>query len=141
MHHKLFVCTMYDSYGLELCTMYDSHDVYLRVLWTICMYKFSRCHIVIFHVFSFHLPNFDKNQPVSDKDRLGLTTPVFRKNQPHFSVFGFHRSSVVSGAFRSNFADFHRFLLNFSKTDGIGEIRFSLFRRIFKHCLHLMLMM
>jgi hypothetical protein len=88
---------MYDSYGLELCTMYDSHDVYLRVLWTICMYKFSRCHIVIFHVFSFHLPNFDKNQPVSDKDRPGLTTPVFRKTSriSVFPVFTVPPSSLV----------------------------------------------
>jgi hypothetical protein len=46
---------MYDSYSLELCTIYDSHGVYLRVLWTICMYKFSRCHVVIFHGFLFHL--------------------------------------------------------------------------------------
>jgi hypothetical protein len=50
MYHELFTCTMYDFYGLELCTMYDSHDIYLRVLWTICMYKFSRCHVV-FHGF------------------------------------------------------------------------------------------
>jgi hypothetical protein len=42
---------MHDSYGLELRTMYDSHSVYLRVLWTICMYKFSRCHVIIFHGF------------------------------------------------------------------------------------------
>jgi hypothetical protein len=44
---------MYDSHGVDLCIMYDSHGVYLSVLRTICMYKFSRCHTVIFHVFSF----------------------------------------------------------------------------------------
>jgi hypothetical protein len=42
---------MYDYYGLELCTMYDSHDVYLYVLLTIYMYKFSRCYIVVFYGF------------------------------------------------------------------------------------------
>jgi hypothetical protein len=31
--------------------MYDSHGVYLRVLLTIYMYKFSRYHIVVFHDF------------------------------------------------------------------------------------------
>jgi hypothetical protein len=42
---------MYDSHGVDLCIMYDSHDVYLRILCTICMYKFSRYHTVIFHDF------------------------------------------------------------------------------------------
>jgi hypothetical protein len=51
MYHRLFICTMYDFYGLKLCTMYDSHSVYLRVLWTICMYKFNRSHVVVFHIF------------------------------------------------------------------------------------------
>jgi hypothetical protein len=46
------------SYGLELCTMYDSHDVYLCVLWTICMYKFSRCHAVVFTVFFVQFTDF-----------------------------------------------------------------------------------
>jgi hypothetical protein len=43
------------------------------------MYKFSRCHIVVFHVFSVHLLNFDKNQLVSGKNRSELATPVFEK--------------------------------------------------------------
>jgi hypothetical protein len=59
--------------------MYDSYDIYLRVLWTICMYKFSRCHIIDFHYFSFHLPIFYKNYPVSDKIRLKIVTPIFEK--------------------------------------------------------------
>jgi hypothetical protein len=42
MYHELFIYTVHNFYGLELCTIYDSHDIYLRVLWTICMYKFSR---------------------------------------------------------------------------------------------------
>jgi hypothetical protein len=49
MYHGLFVCTIYDSLGLELCTIYESHSVYLHVLWTICIYKFSKCHAVVFH--------------------------------------------------------------------------------------------
>jgi hypothetical protein len=63
MYHGLFACTMYDFHVLELCTMYESHGIYLRVLWTICMYKFSKCHAVVFMVFSFHLPIFGKNRP------------------------------------------------------------------------------
>jgi hypothetical protein len=59
--------------------MYDSYGVYLRVLWTICMYKFSRCHVGVFTVFSFHLQNFGKNRPVSGKNRPELATPVFGK--------------------------------------------------------------
>jgi hypothetical protein len=51
MYHELFACTMYDSHALVLCTVYDSHDIYLRVLLTIYMYKFSRCDIVVFTVF------------------------------------------------------------------------------------------
>jgi hypothetical protein len=52
---------MYDSHDVELCTMYDSHSVYLRVLWTICMYKFSICHDVVFHGFFFSLTDFRQN--------------------------------------------------------------------------------
>jgi hypothetical protein len=68
---------MYDFYGLELCIMYDSLVVYLRVLWIICMYKFSRCHIVGFHGSLFHLPIFDKNQLVFSKNRPEVATSVF----------------------------------------------------------------
>jgi hypothetical protein len=31
-YSDLFICTMYNSYSLELCTIYDSHCVYLCVL-------------------------------------------------------------------------------------------------------------
>jgi hypothetical protein len=58
MYHELFTCLMYDFYGLELCTIYDSHVIYLRVLWTICIYKFSRCHAVVFHDFFVLFTNF-----------------------------------------------------------------------------------
>jgi hypothetical protein len=57
MYYELFACTVNDFYGLKLCTMYDSHDLYLRVLWTICIYKFSICH-VIFHDFFISFINF-----------------------------------------------------------------------------------
>jgi hypothetical protein len=42
---------MYDSHNVDLCNMCDSHGVYLRVLWTIYMDKFSRCHVIVFHDF------------------------------------------------------------------------------------------
>jgi hypothetical protein len=79
---------LHDSY-LELCTMYDSYGVYLCVLWTICMYKFNRCHVVVFTVFSFHERRFSGG------------------DQPHFGVPGFHYFYIVSGAFQPNFLDFH----------------------------------
>jgi hypothetical protein len=34
--------------------------------------------LLFFTVFSFHLPNFDKNRPVSDKNHPKLTAPVYR---------------------------------------------------------------
>jgi hypothetical protein len=52
---------MYDFHGVNLCTMYDSHDVYLYVLWTIYMYKFSRYHVVVFHIFFFPMTDFLEN--------------------------------------------------------------------------------
>jgi hypothetical protein len=44
---------MYDPHNLELCTMYVSDIIYLRVLLTLCMYKFSRCYDIVFHGFFF----------------------------------------------------------------------------------------
>jgi hypothetical protein len=76
-----------------LCTMYDSYGVYLCVLWTICMYKFNRCHIVVFTVFSFHERRFSGG---------GGTGRI--------SVF-----LIFTSAFQPNFLDFHRFLSNFKK--------------------------
>jgi hypothetical protein len=49
---------MYDFHGVELYTIYDSHDVYLHVLQTIYMYKFSRCHAIIFHGFFLSVDRF-----------------------------------------------------------------------------------
>jgi hypothetical protein len=75
------------------------------------MYKFSRCHIVIFHGFSSHLLNFDKNQPVSDKDRPELATPIFRKTGriSVFPVFTVPSSSLVHfGRIFLIFTDFCR---------------------------------
>jgi hypothetical protein len=62
LHVSQIICMycIFDSYSLELYTMYDSHGV-LRVLYIIYMYKFSRCYVIIFHYFSFHLPIFSKN--------------------------------------------------------------------------------
>jgi hypothetical protein len=64
MYYGLFACTIYDSHGVDLYTIYDSHSVYLCVLCTICMYKFSRCHAVIFYVFSFPMPDFWIIRPI-----------------------------------------------------------------------------
>jgi hypothetical protein len=64
MHNQcsgLFICIMYASHGVDLCTMYDSHGVYLCILLTICMYKFSRCHAIVFHGFSIPMPDFLDN--------------------------------------------------------------------------------
>jgi hypothetical protein len=53
MYHILFTYIMYDPHNLELCTMYVSDIIYLRVLLTLCMYKFSRCYDIVFHGFFF----------------------------------------------------------------------------------------
>jgi hypothetical protein len=49
------------THGVDLYTMYDLHGVYLHVLWTICMSKFSRYYAVIFHDFSFPMIDFLDN--------------------------------------------------------------------------------
>jgi hypothetical protein len=38
------------------------------------MYKFSRCHVVVFYSFSFYLPIFDKNRLVSTKIHPKIAT-------------------------------------------------------------------
>jgi hypothetical protein len=108
---------MYDSYDLELCTMYDSHSVYLCILWTICMYKFNRSHVVVFHIFLFHLPIFDENWPVFGKILSKIATEKigrFIGRNSVFSVFSVHLSSPVS---------FCRIFSIFSKNE-IGEVQF-----------------
>jgi hypothetical protein len=52
---------MYDSHSVDLCIMCDSHGVYLCVVWTICKYKFSRCHAVVFHGFFFPMTSCWEN--------------------------------------------------------------------------------
>jgi hypothetical protein len=52
---------MNDSHDMYLCTMYDSYGVYLNILCTICMYKFSTCYTIIFHNFSIPMINFLDN--------------------------------------------------------------------------------
>jgi hypothetical protein len=54
MNYLYVLCITHD---VDLGTMCDSHCVYLRVLWTICMYKFSRCY-TIFHGFFFPMIEF-----------------------------------------------------------------------------------
>jgi hypothetical protein len=45
---------------LSLCNMYASHSVYLRVLLTIYMYKFSRCQCRCFSRFFFLFTDFQQ---------------------------------------------------------------------------------
>jgi hypothetical protein len=61
MYYALFICTIYDSRGVDLYIMCDSNGVYLHVLRTICMYKFSRYHVIIFHTFFFPMTDLLKN--------------------------------------------------------------------------------
>jgi hypothetical protein len=52
------------------------------------------------------------------------TQLIYRPNRLIYRCSRFHCSSVVSGAFWLNFPNFHQILLIFSKTDGIGDVRF-----------------
>jgi hypothetical protein len=71
----LHVLYMYDSHGVDLCTMCDSHSVYLRLLWTICMYKFSRYHNIALHSF------FLSNDRFSEK--ISRFLPTFIRESPN----------------------------------------------------------
>jgi hypothetical protein len=66
--------------------------------------------LLFFMIFSFHLLIFDRNLPVSGKNRPEITTPIYRCNRPinhqirpNFSIPDFYCSSVVSGAFQPIF--------------------------------------
>jgi hypothetical protein len=133
MYHGLFACIMYASNCLKLCTMYDSHGVYLCVLWTICMYKFSTTHVVVFHGFFVPFTEFLQKsagfqQKPSGTRRTGLSVkpadlsikPADLSPKPaafqcfQFSLF-LHRLRCVS-------VKFSQILPNFSKTDGVGDV-------------------
>jgi hypothetical protein len=138
---NLFTCIMDYLHVLYMILMVLSCVLYMTLMMFIYMYYglFTCTNLVdvmllFFMVFSFHLPIFDKNRPISDKIHPKITTPIFKKNRPIFGLPSFHCSSVVSGVFRPNFFfKFHQFLLNFSKTDRISEVWFSSFHRIFEH--------
>jgi hypothetical protein len=85
---------------------------------------------LFFTVFLFHLS-------ISVKIARKSPRRFFGKNRPHFSLPGFYCSSVVAGTFRPIFSEFCRFFFNFPKTNGIDELWFASFRRIFEHCLEL----
>jgi hypothetical protein len=74
------------------------------------MYKFSRCYVIVFTVFSFHLPNFDKNRSVFDKNRPKLAMPGFEKTDRFIGQTGcisvFLFSLFIFRAFQLNFPDF-----------------------------------
>jgi hypothetical protein len=113
---------MYDSYIIELCTMYDFHGIYLRVLWTIYMYKISRCHVVIFYGFFVPFTEFQQKSVGSDKNRAELITSVFRKTGRFigeigrisvFPIFTVPPSSPVRfDRIFSIFTDFYRIFKN-----------------------------
>jgi hypothetical protein len=48
------------------------------------MYKFSRCHAVIFHGFFIQFTVFSKNRPISEK----IATPIFGKNHRFINEIG-----------------------------------------------------
>jgi hypothetical protein len=111
--------------------MYDSHVIYLRVLWTIYMYKFSICHIVGFHDFFVPFTDFDKNCSVFDKIRLknhrfiGEIRRLIIKTR--LNSFLLLIRTLRCGSFCLNFTDF-------SKSEEITELLFSC--RIFEHCVN-----
>jgi hypothetical protein len=104
------------------------------------MYKFSRCHAVIFHGFFVpftdfrqNSPGFWQNSPGNHHTDFQAELAISQWNRLHFSLPSFHYSSIISGAFWPNFPEFHWFFSNFAKTGGIGEVRFSSFRWFFEH--------
>jgi hypothetical protein len=116
MNYLHVLCMILMVLNYILCM---THGVYLRILWSIYIYKFNRCHAVIFTVFSFHLLIFDKNRPVSAKIRPEITTPIFFKKRRFigetsrisvFPVFTVPPSSPVCfNQIFSNFTDFSQF--------------------------------
>jgi hypothetical protein len=83
------------------------------------MYKFSRCHVVVFMVFSFHLPIFDKNRPVFEKI-AGKWPHWFSEklaNLSMFPVFTVPLSSPV--CFTRIFPIFANFYHFFQKPTGL----------------------
>jgi hypothetical protein len=66
---------------------------------------------LFFTVFSFYLPNFSKNRPISDKNPPEIATPIFRKTG-RISVF---RVFTVTPLFLVSFGHFFQFLPNFNE--------------------------
>jgi hypothetical protein len=134
MYHELFVCTIYDSLG---CVLYMNLIVFIYVYYGLFAYiNLVNVMPLFFTVFSFHLPIFCKNHPVSGKirpespRRFSGKTGWFIGETGRISVFPVFTvplSSLVH--FSQIFLNFTDFFSNFTKTDGIGQIRFSSFRR------------
>jgi hypothetical protein len=91
-------CSMHNQYSVLFTCIIDYLHVLCMILMilscVLCMtlmifiyvyYRlFSYTNLVdvmslFFTVFSFYLPNFGKNRPVSDKNRPEIATPIFRK--------------------------------------------------------------
>jgi hypothetical protein len=105
--------------------MYDSHDDYLHVLWTIYMYKFSRCHVVVFHGFFIPFTDFRQKSAAFRHKPPENRPPVFSKtgrfigqSSQFISVHSFTippSSLVHFSRIFPIFADFYR---NFQKPTG-----------------------
>jgi hypothetical protein len=120
---------MYDSHGLELYTMYDSHGVYLRVLWSIYIYKFSRCHVVFYGFFVLFTdfrqksPGFCQTSPENHHANfkkkiadLSVKLAEFRYSQ--FSLF-LRRLRCVSTEFSQILPIFPKFFKNRRNCSGL----------------------
>jgi hypothetical protein len=110
------------------------------------MYKFSRCHVIVFIVFFFPMTVFCKIRPVSTKIHLGIARTNFGKigdlsvksaiNSAKLAEFRDSRFRLFLHRLHCISTEFRRFLPNFSKTGGIAMTRISSVRRTFEHCLH-----
>jgi hypothetical protein len=85
----LFTCIINYLYIVCIILMILNYVLYITLMMFIYVYYelFTCINLVyvislFFMIFSFHLPNFDKNRPISDKNHPELATPFFRKNRP-----------------------------------------------------------
>jgi hypothetical protein len=81
------------------------------------MYKFSRCNVIVFTIFPFHLLIFDKNRSVSGTNRSEIARRFYEKTGRFIGETSFTVPLLSPVRFNQIFSDFHRFLPNFLKTD------------------------
>jgi hypothetical protein len=112
------------------------------------MYKFIRCHVVIFHGFlfpmtdfleilAFHIIHLEISMRFLIKVHELLANSADNLvNSAEFRFSSFFYSFHVSAVFSRIFLVFTDFF-NFTKFDGFGTKRIFMIRRIFKHCTEL----